>query len=143
MNKTWSVLKQRAEAAAQEAQAEVNAIRARVNQLEASEAHIDKLKQDYLARYNEAQKQTHTIADNIAYRKFLDHLHGLRMRVTKQREAADYDLGVAKDKLSAARREQAKMEAMVEREERNAAAAAAKQEQRQMDEAGIRLHNLK
>ncbi len=143
MNKTWSVLKQRAEAAAQEAQAEVNAIRARVNQLEASEAHIDKLKQDYLARYNEAQKQTHTIADNIAYRKFLDHLHGLRMRVTKQREAADYDLGVAKDKLSAARREQAKMQAMVEREERNAAAAAAKQEQRQMDEAGIRLHNLK
>ncbi len=143
MNKTWSVLKQRAEAAAQEAQAEVNAIRARVNQLEASEAHIDKLKQDYLARYNEAQKQTHTIADNIAYRKFLDHLHGLRMRVTKQREAADYDLGVAKDKLSAARREQAKMEAMVEREERNAAAAAAKQEQRQMDEMGIRLHNLK
>ncbi len=143
MNKTWSVLKQRAEAAAQEAQAEVNAIRARVNQLEASEAHIDKLKQDYLARYNEAQKQTHTIADNIAYRKFLDHLHGLRMRVTKQREAADYDLGVAKDKLSAARREQAKMQAMVEREERNAAAAAAKQEQRQMDEMGIRLFNSK
>ena len=99
MNKTWSVLKQRAEAAAQEAQAEVNTVRARVSQLEASEAHIDKLKQDYLARYNEAQKETHSIADNIAYRKFLDHLHGLRMRVTKQREAADYDLGVAKDKL--------------------------------------------
>ena len=143
MNKTWSVLKQRAEAAAQEAQAEVNTVRARVSQLEASEAHIDKLKQDYLARYNEAQKETHSIADNIAYRKFLDHLHGLRMRVTKQREAADYDLGVAKDKLAAPQREQAKMEAMVEREQRNAAAAAAKQEQRQMDEAGIRLFNSK
>lgn len=143
MKKTWSVLKQRAEAAAQEAQAEVNAVRSRVNQLEASEAHIDKLKQDYLARYKEAQKEAHTIADNIAYRKFLDHLHGLRMRVSKQREAAEYDLGVAKDKLSAAQREQAKMEAMVEREQRNAAAAAAKQEQRQMDEAGIRLFNQK
>jgi flagellar export protein FliJ len=52
-------------------------------------------------------------------------------------------LGVAKDKLSAAQREKAKMEAMVEREQRNAAADAAKQEQRQMDEAGIRLFNSK
>jgi flagellar export protein FliJ len=143
MNKTWSVLKQRAEAAAHEAQAELNAVRARVTQLEASEAHIDKLKQDYLARYKEAQKEAHTIADNIAYRKFLDHLHGLRMRVSKQREAAEYDLGVAKDKLSVAQREQAKMEAMVERENRHTAAAAAKQEQRQLDEAGIRLYNQK
>ncbi len=143
MNKTWSVLKQRAETATQEAQAELNLVRSRVNQLQASEAHIDKLKQDYLARYNEAQKETHTIADNIAYRKFLDHLHGLRLRVTKQREAAEHDLSAAKDKLSAAQREEAKMEAMVEREERNAAAAAARQEQRQMDEAGIRLFNSK
>ncbi len=143
MNKTWSVLKQRADTATQEAQAEVNTVRARVVQLEASEAHIDKLKQDYLARYKEAQKEAHTIADNIAYRKFLDHLHGLRMRVSKQREVAEYDLGVAMDKLSAAQREQAKMGAMVEREERNAAAAAAKQEQRQLDEAGIRLFNSK
>ncbi len=143
MNKTWSVLKQRAEAAAQEAQAEVKAVRARVTQLEASEAHIDKLKQDYLVRYNEAQKETHTIADNIAYRKFLDHLHGLRERVRKQREAADVDLDSAKAKLALAQREQAKMEAMVEREQRNANAAAAKQEQRQLDEVGIRLFNQK
>ena len=46
MNKTWSVLKQRAETATQEAQAELNLVRSRVNQLQASEAHIDKLKQD-------------------------------------------------------------------------------------------------
>lgn len=143
MNKTWSVLKQRAEAAAHEAQAEVNVARGRVAQLEASEAHIDKLKHDYLARYNEAQKQTHTIGDNIAYRKFLDHLHGLRQRVRKQLEAAETDLGTAKGKLSAAQREQAKMEAMVEREQRNTAAKAAKQEQLQMDEVGIRLFNEK
>lgn len=143
MNKTWSVLQQRAETAAQEAQAEVNTARARVAQLEASEAHILTLKQDYLARYNAAQKETHTIADNIAYRRFLDHLHGLRQRVLKQLDAAQLDLGTAKGKLADARREQAKMEAMVEREARKAAAAAAKQEQRMLDEAGIRLFNLK
>ncbi len=143
MNQTWSVLKQRADSAAQEAQAELNVVRERVRQLEASEDHIDKLKEDYLARYNAAQKQTHTIADNIAYRKFLDHLHGLRERVRKQREAAEVDMTAAKDKLGLARREQSKMEAMVEREHRQAAAAAARQEQREMDEAGIRLFNAK
>ena len=143
MNKTWSVLQKRAEAATQEAQAALNAVRARVAQLEASDAHIDKLKKDYLARYNVAQKVAHTISENIAYRKFLDHLHGLRLRVHKQLDAANVDLDSAKAALAAARREQAKMEAMVEREQRNAAAAAAKQEQRSLDEAGIRLFNLK
>lgn len=143
MNKTWSVLKQRAETATQEARAALNAMRTRMAQLEASEAHIQKLKQDYLTRYNEAQKKTHTIGDNIAYRKFLDHLHGLRLRVQKQLDAAVVDMENARVKLLAAQREQAKMEAMVEREARNVAAVAAKQEQRELDAAGIRLFNLK
>ncbi len=45
--------------------------------------------------------------------------------------------------LVAARREQAKMEAMVEREARNDAALEAKKDQRVLDETGIRLFNLK
>jgi flagellar export protein FliJ len=45
--------------------------------------------------------------------------------------------------LATARREQAKMEAMVEREARNDAAAEAKKDQRVLDETGIRLFNLK
>ena len=45
--------------------------------------------------------------------------------------------------LAMARREQAKMEAMVEREARNDAAAEAKKDQRVLDETGIRLFNLK
>ena len=143
MNKTWTVLKQRADAATDEAQVALNAMRARMAQLEASEAHIHKLKQDYLARYNEAQKETHTISDNIAYRKFLDHLHGLRLRVQKQIDAAVVDMDNARAKLVAAQREQAKMQAMVDREARNAAAAEARQEQRSLDEAGIRLFNSK
>jgi flagellar biosynthesis chaperone FliJ len=43
--------------------------------------------------------------------------------------------------LVKALREQAKMDAMVERDERNQALAIAKQEQRAMDEAGLRLFN--
>ena len=45
--------------------------------------------------------------------------------------------------LATARREQAKMEAMVEREARNDAAAEAKKDQRVLDETGIRLFNMK
>jgi flagellar biosynthesis chaperone FliJ len=45
--------------------------------------------------------------------------------------------------LVKALREQAKMDAMVERDKRNQALAIAKQEQREMDEAGLRLFNAR
>ena len=143
MNRTWTVLQQRAETATQEAQGAVQIARSKVTQLEASLAHIEKLKVDYLERYNAAQKETHSISDNIAYRRFIDHLNGLRHRVLSQLTAAQQGLDATQAALVAARREQAKMEAMVEREARNDAAIEAKKDQRVLDETGIRLFNLK
>jgi flagellar export protein FliJ len=143
MNRTWTVLQQRAETATQEAQAAMQTARSKVTQLEASLAHIEKLKVDYLERYSVAQKETHSISDNIAYRRFIDHLNGLRHRVLGQLSAAQNAFDVAQVALAAARREQAKMEAMVEREARNDAAVEAKKDQRVLDETGIRLFNLK
>lgn len=143
MNRTWTVLQQRAETATQEAQGAMQTARSKVTQLEASLAHIEKLKVDYLERYSVAQKETHSISDNIAYRRFIDHLNGLRHRVLGQLSAAQNAFDAAQVALAAARREQAKMEAMVEREARNDAAAEAKKDQRALDETGIRLFNLK
>jgi flagellar export protein FliJ len=143
MNRTWTVLQQRAETATQEAQAAMQTARSKVTQLEASLAHIEKLKVDYLERYSVAQKETHSISDNIAYRRFIDHLNGLRHRVLGQLSAAQNAFDAAQVALAAARREQAKMEAMVEREARNDAAVEAKKDQRVLDETGIRLFNLK
>ena len=143
MNRTWTVLQQRAETATQEAQAAMHIARSKVTQLEASLAHIEKLKQDYLERYTIAQKETHSISDNVAYRRFIDHLNGLRHRVVLQLTAAQQGLDATNAALASARREQAKMEAMVEREARNDAAAAARKDQRVLDETGIRLFNLK
>jgi flagellar export protein FliJ len=143
MNRTWTVLQQRAETATQEAQGAMQTARSKVIQLESSLAHIDKLKVDYLERYSVAQKETHSIGDNIAYRRFIDHLNGLRHRVLGQLSAAQKGLEATQVVLVNARREQAKMEAMVEREARNDAAAEAKKDQRVLDETGIRLFNLK
>ena len=143
MNRTWTVLQQRAETATQEAQGAMQTARSKVIQLESSLAHIDKLKVDYLERYSVAQKETHSIGDNIAYRRFIDHLNGLRHRVLGQLSAAQKGLEATQVVLANARREQAKMEAMVEREARNDAAAEAKKDQRVVDETGIRLFNLK
>lgn len=143
MNRTWTVLQQRAETATQEAQAAMQNARSKVTQLEASLAHIEKLKVDYLERYNAAQKETHSISDNIAYRRFIDHLNGLKHRVLSQLKVAQQGLDDTQAALVAARREQAKMEAMVEREARNDAALEAKKDQRVLDETGIRLFNLK
>ncbi len=117
--------------------------RQRVAKLEQSLAHLDQLRDDYIARYNEAQKEAHSISDTINYRKFLEHLRGLRGRVEGQLQDANLRLADAKAELVKALREQAKMDAMVERDERNQALAVAKQEQRAMDEAGLRLFNAR
>ena len=143
MNNCWNILAERAQNATRDAHARVAEARARVEKLEGSEAHIDKLRADYVERYNATQKESHKISDNIAYRKFLEHLRGLRLRVESQTAAARVQLNEAKAALLVALREQAKMEAMVEREERNAELTAAKKEQRELDETGIRLFNLR
>jgi len=104
MNRTWTVLQQRAETATQEAQGVMQTARNKATQLEASLAHIEKLKVDYLERYNIAQKETHSISDNIAYRRFIDHLNGLRHRVMVQLSAAQKELDATKLALATARR---------------------------------------
>lgn len=143
MNSCWNLLAERAKQASLEAHTRVAEARGRVEKLEGSEAHIDKLRADYVERYNVTQKQAHKIGDNIAYRQFLEHLRGLRLRVETQTSAARVELNEAKAALLIAQREKAKMDAMVEREERNAQRLAAQKEQRELDAAGIRLFNLR
>ena len=140
---TWTVLADKAQTAVRDAQQLVTDARQRVAKLEQSIAHLDQLRDDYIARYNEAQKEAHAISDTITYRKFLEHLRGLRGRVEGQLQDANLMLAEAKSELVKALREQAKMDAMVERDERNQALAVAKQEQRAMDEAGLRLFNAR
>ncbi len=143
MTNTWTVLADKAEAAVRDAQARVNVVCEQVEKLEASLAHVDRLRDDYIARYNETQKNAHSIQDTITYRKFLEHLRGLRRKVEAQIQQVNLALAEARHGLALALREQAKMEAMVEREERNRALAVAKAEQRALDEAGLRLFNLR
>jgi flagellar export protein FliJ len=140
---TWTVLAEKAQTALRDAQQLVADARQRVAKLEQSIAHLDQLRDDYIARYNEAQKEAHAISDTITYRKFLEHLRGLRGRIEGQLQDANLMLAEAKSELVKALREQAKMDAMVERDERNQALAVAKQEQRAMDEAGLRLFNAR
>ncbi len=140
---TWTVLADKAQAAVRDAQQQVGEARHRVAKLEGSIEHLDGLRNDYIARYNEAQKVAHSITDTITYRKFLEHLRGLRRRVESQLEDANLQLADAKAAQLTALREQAKMEAMVERDERNRALAVARVEQRDMDEAGLRAFNLR
>jgi len=140
---TWTVLAEKAQAAVRDAQELVSEARHWVAKLEQSLAHLDQLRDDYIVRYNEAQKEAHSISDTITYRKFFEHLRGLRTRVEGQLQDASLKLADAKAELVKALREQAKMDAMVERDERNQALAIAKQEQRAMDEAGLRLFNAR
>ena len=143
MNNCWNILAERAQHATREAHARVVEARARVEKLEGSEAHIDKLRADYVERYNATKKEVHKISDDITYRQFLEHLRGLRLRVEAQTSAARVQLNEARAALMVAQREEAKMKAMVERDERNAQRLAAQKEQRELDAAGIRLFNLR
>lgn len=143
MQNYWTVLSGRANTAANDAQAAVIQARARVTQLEGSLAHIDKLRDDYIARYASAQKEAHMIADNIAYRQFLEHLHGLGQRVFDQLDVARGELEAAKKAWVDAQREYAKMESMVTREARNRAELIKQREQKEIDAAGIAWFNLR
>lgn len=142
-NNIWTVLADKAANATREAQAVVNDAKLKVEKLQASVAHVDRLRDDYIVRYNAAQKEAHKISDNVAYRQFLDHLQELKQKVKSQLAQAELQLADAKAAFQQAQREQAKMEAMVEREERNRLLAAAKVEQRSLDEAGLRAYNLR
>lgn len=143
MQNYWTVLSGRANTVANDAQAAVIQARARVTQLEGSLAHIDKLRDDYIARYASAQKEAHMIADNIAYRQFLEHLHGLGQRVFDQLDVARGELEAAKKAWVDAQREYAKMESMVTREARNRAELIKQREQKEIDAAGIAWFNLR
>jgi flagellar export protein FliJ len=83
------------------------------------------------------------IADNLAYRQFLEHLGSLTERVTAQMETAQAELERVKALWSEAYRQQLKMEAMVERDATNKKNAAIKLEQKQTDQAGITQFNLR
>ncbi len=140
-NNIWTVLADKAEQATREAQAKVNEAMATVNKLQGSVDHVDRLRNDYIARFQAAQKEAHKISDNVAYRQFLDHLQELKQKVKSQLAQAELQLADAKAALQQAQREQIKMEAMVEREERNRLLSAARAEQRAMDEAGLALYH--
>ena len=142
-NNIWTILADKAANATRDAQAVVNDAKLKVDKLQDSVAHVDRLRDDYIVRYNAAQKEAHKISDNVAYRQFLDHLQELKQKVKSQLAQAELQLADAKAAFQQAQREQAKMEAMVEREERSRLLAAAKVEQRSLDEAGLRAYNLR
>ncbi len=137
----WSVLADKAASAARDAQAAVNDARLKLDKLQASVAHVDRLRDDYILRYNAAQKEAHKISDNLAYRQFLDHLQELKQKVKSQQAQAELMLAEAKAAHQQALQEQMKMEAMVEREERNRLLAAARSDQKAMDQAGLAQFN--
>jgi flagellar export protein FliJ len=143
MNNTWKILANRAKTATEEAQSVVVTARARVTQLQASLDHIETLRVDYITRYHATQKEMHMIADNLAYRQFLEHLGSLTERVTAQMETAQAELESVKALWSEAYKQQLKMEAMVERDATNKKNAAIKLEQKQTDQAGITQFNLR
>jgi flagellar export protein FliJ len=142
MQNCWTVLSDRAKTGANAAQAAVVQARARIAKLQGSLDHINKLRDDYIARYADAQKEAHMIGDNIAYRQFLEHLHGLGQRVFEQVAGARFELEQAQKTWEEAQRQQAKMDAMVERDARNTAQTIARREQKEIDAAGITLFNL-
>ncbi len=140
-NNIWTILADKAAQATRAAQAQVSDATAKVDKLQGSVDHVDRLRNDYIARFQAAQKEAHKISDNVGYRQFLDHLQELKQKVKSQLAQAELQLADAKAALQQAQREQIKMEAMVEREERNRLLAAARAEQRAMDEAGLAIYN--
>ncbi len=139
----WPVLAKKAKEKCDEAHANISKARQRVSQLQQSRQRMAMLYEDYVRRSQEAERQVHSMAQTLNFRGFMQQLQSLIARVDEdvlnaQRHLADMQL-----KLRAAEQKRIQMETLMEQDLKAVREHARKREQREMDEAGVMLYNLR
>jgi flagellar export protein FliJ len=139
----WPVLAKKAKENCDEAQANVRKARDRIKQFEQSRGRMSILYGDYVERSKEAEKKTHSMAETLNFRSFMQQLQSLIDRVDIDIAHAKQELKMAKLKLQAAEQKRIQMETLVEQDLKAVRDYERKREQREMDAAGVMLYNLK
>jgi len=139
----WPFLSKKAKEKSDQALVALVKGRVKIKGLEQSRDRIEALYADYLVRSIEAEKKSLNIQETENSRGFLQQIQILIKHINVDLQHATFELEVLKGKLLAAEKKRIQMQTLQEQDERRIRDAAYKQEQRDMDAAGVMLFNMK
>ena len=138
----WPVLVRKAQDAVNEAQTDIAKVLARVDQLEASHARLCSLYDEYRLQENQNTAPIMGMQASMNHRQFMAQLLTLQQRVVLDLSKARATLAQMRKKRVLAEVELHKMESLAEQDAKAVARDVMRDEQRQMDELGVRKFNL-
>ena len=139
----WPLLAKKAKEKSDVALASLVKAREKVQQLQASRDRMQTLYEDYLEKSKEAEKKSHSMAQTMNFRAFMQQIQTLIQRVEMDMQTAQGQVEVCKRALQEAELKRVKMDSLVEQDLAAVRKFQRKREQREMDAAGITLYNLK
>lgn len=139
----WPVLAKKAKEKCDEAAAAVVKGRERVTHLEQSRARMEMLYEDYVERSREAESKSHSMAETLNFRGFMQQLQALIARVDQDLQQAHEQLEALKRVQRSAEHKRIQMETLMEEDLKRVREYAMRREQREMDAAGVMLYNLR
>jgi len=138
----WPVLVRKAQDAVNEAQTDIAQALARVDQLETSHARLCSLYDEYRLQENQNTAPVMGMQASMNHRQFMAQLLTLQQRVVLDLSKARATLAQMRKKRVLAEVELHKMESLAEQDAKAVARDVMRDEQRQMDELGVRKFNL-
>jgi flagellar export protein FliJ len=139
----WTVLAQRAQDETSLIQAEMGQTLARLESLNASQARLEKLYEDYRQQENSSNHSLQGMREVMNQRQFMTQLLTLMQRVANDVAHAEKTLLETRRRLMAAERERLKMQTLADQNAQAILTQAEKRDQRKMYELGVMQFNLR
>lgn len=139
----WNVLANKAQDECERLQQELQNIQQRLEGLQANERRLRQLYSEYHERITRPGTESSGMQDAIHQRQFMQQITTLVDKVLQDQSIARQALQLTRQRMVQAQREKLKMEALVEQDLQRQRTARKLQEQKQMDEAGLRQFQLK
>ncbi len=138
----WPVLVRKAQDEVNQVQSDIAQALARVEQLQASHARLSSLYDEYRLKENQCDAPVIGMQASMNHRLFMAQLLNLQQRVTVDLGKAQSTLAQMRKKRVQAEVELQKMESLVKQDAAALARELLREEQKQMDELGVRHFNL-
>ena len=139
----WTVLANKAQEQCDRLQQELQNIQQRLEGLQANERRLRQLYAEYHERLTRPGAESSGMQDTIHQRQFMQQITGLIDKVLQDLSITQQALQLTRQRMAEAQREKLKMEALVDQDLQRQRSARKLQEQKQMDEAGLRQFQLK
>jgi len=139
----WTVLANKAEDHCSRIQQELSSLQQRLDGLQANERRLRQLYAEYHERLSRPGAQSHGMQDAINQRQFMRQLTELIDKVLRDQSILHKGLKQARQQLAEAQREKLKMQALIEHDLHRQRIAQKLQEQKQMDELGLRQFHFR